>query len=139
MKKILGLYFSALMVLSAIAIPFAAENETDVSNGTEIELIGNGSEAYSVTVPAELQDGQTGTVQASGTWASDKSLKVTAPTSVTLTYGEKTMSIGIEFDGINLAGNDLEALSASADITVEDVDVLFGTWVGTLTYDVVLE
>ena len=139
MKKILGLSFSALMALSAIAIPFAAENETDVSNGTEIELIGNGSEAYSVTVPAELQDGQTGTVQASGTWASDKSLKVTTPTSVTLTYGEKTMSIGIEFDGINLAGNDLEAVSASADITVEDVDVLFGTWVGTLSYDVVLE
>lgn len=139
MKRILGFSLAALMALSAISMPFAAENETDVSNGTEIELVGNGSEAYTVTVPAELQDGQTGTVKANGTWASDKSLKVTAPTSVTLTYGEKTMSIGIEFDGINLAGNDLGAVSASADITVEDVDVLFGTWVGTLSYDVVLE
>ena len=137
MKKILSLTLAALLLVSMIPTAMAAD--TDVKNGTTIELVGSGSEAYTVTVPAELQPGQSGTVKANGTWASGKTLKVTAPNSVTVSYGEQTMPVGITFAGITLAGNDLAAVSASADVTVADATALFGTWTGTLSYNVVLE
>ncbi len=137
MKKILSLSLAVIMLVSAIPMVYAADH--DVSNGTTITLVGSeeaAGESYSITVPAELQPGQSGTVTASGTWSSKQTLKVTAPNSVTLAYGSQTMDVGITFAGISQVGNDTAESSATAPVAVADASVLFGTWVGHLTYDV---
>ena len=48
------------------------------------------------------------------------------------------MNVGIDFAGVTLVGSDIDAVSKSANITVEDATAIFGTWTGTLTYTVEL-
>lgn len=108
------------------------------TGSTIITLVGTGTESYTVTVPANLAPGQSGTVTASGTWESSKKLTVSCPDSVELTYGEQTMDVDIAFAGIELEGNDLAAVNITEQITIESATALFGTWVGVLNYDVEL-
>ena len=54
MKKILSLALAMLMLVSALPVAYAAENEANYDAGTQIELIGSGTEQYTVTVPASL-------------------------------------------------------------------------------------
>ena len=86
-----------------------------------------------------MEPGDTGTVSVTGSWSSDKTLNVTCPNSVELTYIDKSITIGIQFDGIHQKGNDLAATTATANLTVEEATVLFGTWTGVLEYTVSCE
>ena len=145
MKKILSLALAGVMVMSALPVAYAAEGEHDYTNGTEITYIGSQEEAaggagdvWTVTVPAKMQPGQTGTVKAEGMWNSDTFLAVYAPTTVTLTYGAQTMDVAITGGKFSLIGNSAEAVSKEVEIAVEDASRLFGTWEGVLEYDVAL-
>ena len=141
MKRILSILMAALLLVSTIPTAFAAEGEHDYSNGTQITLVGtqeNQGAQWTVTVPAKMQPGQTGTVKAEGMWSADKYLQVSAPTSVALTYGAQSMDVAITFDTIYKIGSSIEAVTASHDIAVADASRLFGTWEGTLAYDVQL-
>lgn len=134
MKKILSFLLAALMLVSMVPTALAAD--VDVSEGTTIKVVGTGADTYTVTVPAKLAPGESGTVKANGTWPSNQTLNVTAPSSVTLTHGTQTMDVGITFDGIHQAGNDTGSVSAEQTVAVAAASALFGTWTGTLTYTV---
>ena len=139
-EKDSSITLAVLMLLSAVPMAMAAD--VDVSEGTTIKLVGSQEEtgeSYTVTVPATLAPGESGTVTASGSWSSKQTLKVTAPNSVTLSYGEQTMDVGITFAGIEQVGSDTAASSTTAIVSVADVSVLFGTWTGTLNYTVELD
>lgn len=142
MKKILSLALAAAMMVSAIPAAYALEGETTYDNnyegtmGTVLTLNGSGTEEWTVTVPAKMVPGDTGTVKAEGTWAADKFLQVKAPSSVTLTYGAQSMDVGITFNGLYKIGNSVDPVTASQDISVAEASRLFGTWTGTLTYEV---
>lgn len=151
MKKILSLALASAMVVAALPVAYAAENETDHSNGTEITYIGSqevaaggAGDVWTVTVPAKMVPGDTGTVKAEGMWAAHKFLAVKSPKTVTLTYGAQTMDVDITFGvasgrpGFTLVGSSTDAVSTSCDITVADASRLFGTWTGILEYDVAL-
>lgn len=147
MKRIFSLLLAALMLVSALPVAYATgepmgdlgDTGTDSEHSTTITLVGSQTTAsYEITVPAELQPGQSGTVAVSGTWASTQTLKVTAPNSVTLSYGDQTMDVGITFAGISKAGNDKVSVSDEATVAVADASATFGTWTGTLEYTVEL-
>ena len=91
MKKILSLTLAVLMVVSAIPTAFAAD--VDYKNGTEVEYTGTRSTVeddgsvthnaeYTITVPALLAPGGSGTVTLEGYWPSDATVKVTAEEKV---------------------------------------------------------
>ena len=135
MKKFASLLLALVMVCSLSVSAFAAHTTTVTYTGTS-------SESYTLTVPATLTPGASGEVKASGTWASNRTLVVTAPFSVTLTNdidgGTKTLDV--TFDGINQAGNDTVAQTVTKNISVANItNALFGTWTGTIVYDVSME
>lgn len=106
MKRILSILMAALLLVSAIPTAFAAEDEHDYSNGTQITLVGtqeNQGAQWTVTVPAKMQPGQTGTVKAEGMWNSDTFLAVYTPASVTLSYGAQTMDVAITGGSFSLS------------------------------------
>ena len=134
MKKIFSFILAALMLVSMIPTALAAE--VDVSEGTTIKVVGTGADTYTVTVPAKLAPGESGTVKANGTWPSNQTLNVTTPSSVTLTHGTQTMDVGITFDGISQVGSDTGSVSTEQTVAVASASALFGTWTGHLTYTV---
>ena len=148
MKKIISLALAAVMLLGAVPMVNAAEvtENHDYSNGTAITLVGTGTEEYTVTVPAKMVPGDTGTVKAEGTWASGKVLHVTAPVSVTLTYGAQSLTADIEGGCMILPGSDVDTVTGEGGVSVSRyvydsnnnyyTKVLFGTWEGTLNYTV---
>ena len=132
MKKFASLLLALTMLCSLSVSAFAAHTTTVTYTGTS-------SESYTLTVPASLTPGASGEVKASGTWASNRTLVVTAPDTVTLTNdidgGTKTLDV--TFDGINQAGNDTVAQTVTKNISVGNIsNALFGTWTGTIVYDV---
>lgn len=149
MKKILSLALAAAMAVAALPVAYAAENEADYSAGTQITLVGtqeNQGAQWTVTVPAKMQPGQTGTVKAEGMWDADKYLQVTAPKTISLAYGAQSMDVGITFGlaysaentGFALLGSSTSEVTTSHDLTVAEASRLFGTWTGTLNYTVEL-
>ena len=153
MKKILSLALASAMVVAALPVAYAAENETDHSNGTEITYIGSqevaaggAGDVWTVTVPAKMVPGDTGTVKAEGMWDADKYLQVTAPKTISLAYGAQSMDVGITFGnafsaentGFALLGSSTSEVTTSHDLTVAEASRLFGTWTGTLNYTVEL-
>lgn len=134
MKKILSLTLAVLMVVSMIPTAFAAETQ-DYSLGTAVTVEGAGGE-YTVTVPATLNAGQTGTVTAKGYWASNQQLRVTAPSVIEVTDGTQKTNINISFAGINSVGSDLEEMNIPVSISIDDGGIKFGTWTGIITYTV---
>jgi hypothetical protein len=137
MKKILSLTLAVVLLVSAIPTAFAADQ--DYSLGTAVTVTGAGGE-YTVTVPATLIPGQTGTVTAKGYWAADNTLKVTAPETIEVTNTETNQkaTINVDFDGIESLGDDLEELTKTASISVDKGNTKFGTWTGTIVYNVEL-
>ena len=147
MKKILSLLLVGIMVVSMIPTALATTNYT---NGTQVQYNAEAdndndgqpdhSEAWTVTVPALLEPGSEGNVVAQGTWASNRKLVVTADETVTLANNinaNDTKTLDIGFDGIELAGSNTTAVSATEAVSVADIeDALFGTWSGTFYYDV---
>ena len=156
MKKLISLGLDGVMALSMIPTAMAAKWEepeelptTDYTNGTQVQYNaeadndGDGqpdhSESWTVTVPALLAPGETGTVKASGTWASNRKLVVNADTSVTLTNSinaadQKVLDVTFT-DGLVVAGSNTVEVTGEKDITIADIeDALFGTWSGTFNY-----
>jgi len=144
MKKILSLMLAALLLVSAVPVAYATN---DYTAGTVVSYAGTGTEAYTVTVPAALDPGESGTVTATGTFPSNKTLSVTAETSVELACGTDTKTLNVSFPGITLAGSNTNEVTASETVGVEgwaDADQnniaapLFGTWSGHFEYNVEL-
>lgn len=133
MKKFASLFLALVMVCSLSVSVFAASNETVIT------YTGEGSEAYTITVPTTLQPGQSGEVKAEGTWATNRTLKVTTDSTVTVANsidgGEKVLDV--TFAGIEQAGDNENSITVSKTISVGDIsDALFGTWTGVITYNV---
>lgn len=138
MKKILSLLLVGIMVVSMVPTAFAT---TDYSNGTQVEYTATGSEAYTITVPAQLAPSGSGTVTLSGTWASDRKVTVTAGKTVTLVNSinaADTKTLDVTFAGISKAGDNTQAKTYTEAVSVAAMpaDALFGTWSGTFYYNV---
>ena len=138
MKKILSLGLVAVMALSMVPMAYAAD--VDYTNGTQVTYAGTGAEAYTVTVPAELAPGASGTVTLEGTWASNRQVTVSADANVVLTNSinaQDTKTLTVTFGGITLAGDNNVAVSDTEAVSVADIsDALFGTWSGKFNYNV---
>lgn len=129
----MSLFLALIMVCSLSVSVFAANPVTKVT------YTGEGSEAYTVTVPTTLEPGQSGEIKAEGTWAGNRTLKVTTDSTVTVTNsidgGEKILDV--TFDGILQNGDNRTSVLVSKDISVGDIsNALFGTWTGVITYNV---
>lgn len=142
MNKLKTIALGTLLTAALGVTAFAANEQTQVVYN------GSATEQWSLTVPARLTPnelGQTGAqnsgdVKVKGTWASNKSLKVTTDSTVTLTSdidSNDTVDIDVNFPGITLSGDNDTEVSETQQIEVGDVDhAMFGTWAGTITYDV---
>lgn len=163
MKKIVSLGLAGLMLVSMIPTAFAAEvtdtwtQDTNADEyilgtlvvyGDDADEIngGTGAEAYTVTVPASMNPGGSAKVTATGAWASNRKLVVTASESVTLGCDISTdkKTLNVTFAGIEAAGSNIAEMDVEAAIAVEgwaDADQnniaapLFGEWSGTITYE----
>lgn len=133
MKKILSLGLAATMAMAALPTAFAADQ--DHSLGTAVTIEGKGGE-YTVTVPATLEPGQTGTVTAKGYWASGETLVVTAPSTVEVTNGIQKTNVNVSFAGIESLGSDLEEMNVPVSISIDDGGIKFGEWTGIIEYNV---
>lgn len=147
MKKIFSTILAVVMAISMTTVAWAAPDPDtpDISGGgdnnqtTTVTYTGNGTESYTVTVPASLTPGASGNVKISGTWASNRELKVTADSTVTMTNNldKGTKTLAVAFDGINRIGNNETAISDTEAISIENIsNALFGTWTGSISYTV---
>lgn len=137
MKKILSLTLAALMVVSMIPTAFAAE--IPEVGKTTVTLVGSEESKgsyYEVEVPANMAPGDNADITVEGFWRSEETLKVTAPEKVTLYYGDQSIDVAIQFDGIEQAGNDQVDSTATANLKLADASVKFGTWSGQFNYNV---
>ncbi len=149
MKKILSLTLAALMIVSMVPTAFAAD--VDYQNGTEVEYTGSrttvnadGTEThnaeYTITVPALLAPGGSGTVTLQGMWPSDATVKVTAEDKVEMVNNINSAdkkTLAVTFTAIELAGNNTVAVSDDETVSVADISAaLFGTWAGKFNYNV---
>ncbi len=149
MKKILSLTLAVLMVVSAIPTAFAAD--VDYKNGTEVEYTGTRSTVeddgsvthnaeYTITVPALLAPGGSGTVTLEGYWPSDATVKVTAEEKVEVVNDINSADkkeLAVTFASIEKAGSNTAIVTASAPVSVADISAaLFGTWSGKFNYNV---
>lgn len=138
MKRILSLALAAAMTMSVLPVAYAADTQ-DYTQGTQVSYTAANAESYTITVPAKLAPGDTGTVTAKGTWPSTKNLRVTADESIEMVNSISAASnkeLDITFEPIVLKGSQTAEVSATSDITVENItDALFGTWSGTINYN----
>lgn len=139
MKKILSLSLAIMMLVSAVPTAFAADTQ-DYSQGTQVVYTAENNESYFITVPARLNPGQSGTVTLDGMWPSDKTISVTAESTVTLTNSilvSDQKVLDVTFLGISKAGNDTTAQTFTETVSVADIEnALFGTWSGKFNYNV---
>lgn len=142
MKKILSLAMVGVMMFSALPMAYAADTQ-DYSLGTAVSYTADAAanREYTITVPASLEPGQSGTVTLKGKWASNETVKVTADAEVVLTNSinsadQKTLSI--TFAGIEKAGDNVEekTYTESVSVAAMPADALFGTWSGKFNYNV---
>lgn len=149
MKKILSLTLAALMVVSMVPTAFAAD--VDYQNGTEVEYTGSrttvnadGTEThnaeYTITVPALLAPGGSGTVTLEGYWPSDATVKVTAEEKVEVVNDINSADkkeLAVTFASIEKAGSNTAVVTASAPVSVANIEnALFGKWAGKFNYNV---
>lgn len=144
MKKLCSLLMAVVMLCSLVIPAYAAENTVDYSVGTQVEYSGNGTEQYTITVPAELAPGASGDVTLVGTWASDRIISVTAQEKVTLTNSineNDTKDLAVTFAGIEKAGDNTAEKSYTEAVSVAEMpaDALFGTWSGVFEYNVAVK
>ena len=133
LKKFASLLLAMVMAAS-LAVPAFAETQS-----TTVTYTGTGAESYTVTVPATLAPGGSGEVKVQGTWASNRKLTVTAPSSVTLmnSIDSGTKTLAVTFAGIAKTGDNTVAVSDTKTISVAEIsNALFGTWSGTISYTV---
>ena len=139
MKKIVSLLLIVAMVCSLGLTAFATN---DYTQGTLVVYNGTGAENYTITVPALLTPGQSGTVTLEGMWADNRIVTVTADPTVTLKNNIKetdTKTLSVNFAGISEAGSNTTSQTFTKDISVDGItDALFGTWSGKFNYNVKL-
>jgi len=165
MKKILSIVLAVAMVLS-MSVVATAEYQTNVTyegagltesgdtnkpnagQGEEVggDVIGNNEGYYYITVPASVTvGGSSATVKVEGKWSKSKTVTVTCANEVDLSNGNgDIVKATVSFDGISLVGDDSGAkVNASETISIAfsgaDADhtaPAFGTWTGTLTFNV---
>lgn len=137
MKKFISFLLAALMLVSAVPTTFATN---DYTAGTKVEYTATGSESYTITVPAQLAPGGSGTVTLSGTWADNRIVTVTADPTVTLTNSIKAEDqkvLNVTFAGISEAGSNTGSQTFTEDVAVANIEnALFGTWSGKFNYNV---
>ncbi|MBQ8001205.1 MAG: hypothetical protein IJ298_08440 [Ruminococcus sp.] len=138
MKKILSLALAALMLVSVVPMVYAAD--VDYTQGTAVSYTGTGTEQYTVTVPAELAPGESGSVIVEGTWASNRVLTVTADATVTLTNSidtQDTKTLDVIFQTFTIPGDNTTDIALGREVEVEAIEnALFGTWSGKFNYNV---
>jgi len=167
MKKILSLFLCLMMLFSICVPAYAATsiscscgtemsfcpsceaedycascNECftchyEVPYSTEVTYTGQGQESYTLTVPATLAPGGSGTVKLEGTWSSATAIEVSADDSVALfnsiDNGRKDLSV--YFDKFSQLGDNTKSISVSKTISIGNITkALFGTWEGTIDY-----
>ena len=137
MKKAISFVLAALMLVSAVPTAMATN---DYTQGTQVVYQSSGSEAYTITVPALLSPGESGTVTLSGTWAENRIVTVTADPTVTLKNSIKetdTKTLNVNFDGISEAGSNTGSQTFTESVSVDNItNALFGTWSGKFNYNV---
>lgn len=135
MNKLISLFLALVMIYSLSISAFAADT-------TIVTYAGNGTEAYTITVPSTLKPGQSGTIRAEGTWPANKVLTVFSDSVVTVVNsidgGEKVLDI--TFNGISEPGDNEYSIVATENISVGEItNALFGTWSGIIVYTVSME
>ena len=150
-SKILSLLLVVAMLMSISVAAFATNTyDQDYTGdmGTNVSYVGGGAEGYTVTVPATLAPGSSGTVTVDGTWASNRVLNVTADDKVILTNSidnSLTKELIVTFGGISKAGSNTVAIKntdegAFSTVSVSEIsNALFGTWSGTFYYNVSMQ
>ena len=142
MKKILSLGLAAAMAVSAMPMAFAADTQ-DHSQGTMVEYVANSdaNRYYTITVPAKMNPGQSGTVTLKGMWASNETVKVTADATVELVNsitGADEKVLDVTFLGIEKAGDNTteKTYTEAVSVAAMPASALFGTWSGKFNYNV---
>lgn len=139
MKRILSLLLAVAMSVSAVPTAFAADTQ-DHSLGTQVVFTAANNENYTITVPASLNPGQSGTVTLDGYWPDSKTVTVTAEKTVTLKNSIKaadTKTLNVTFLGISEAGSNTSKQTFTEPVSVEGIsNALFGTWSGKFNYNV---
>lgn len=137
MKRILSLVLLAAMIMSTVPFAYATNN---YDQGTQVVYNAANNENWTITVPAKLSPGQSGTVTLDGYWPSNKTISVDADDTVTLKNSilqSDTKTLDITFNGITKIGNNTEKSTAFATVSVAPIqDALFGTWSGSFYYNV---
>lgn len=137
MNKFLSFMLAAVMLVSAVPAVYATN---DYQAGTQVEYVAANNESYTITVPAKLNPGQSGTVTLDGYWPSNKTVTVTAEPTVTLTNSildSDQKVLDIMFLGISKTGNDTAVQTFTESVSVEGIEnALFGTWSGKFNYNV---
>ena len=145
MRKILSLILSAALTMSAMPVVFATNEYNSATPnadiGTQVNYVATGSESYTITVPALLHPSDEGTVTLTGTWASDRTVSVTADESVTLINqlnNTDSADLDITFLGLHKEGSNVSKQLFSEHIVVAEMpaNALFGTWRGIFNYNV---
>lgn len=139
MKRIVSLLLAGVMMVSAVPVTYAADTN-DYSMGTKVVFTAANNENYTITVPASLNPGQSGTVTLDGYWPDSKTVTVTAEKTVTLKNSIKaadTKTLNVTFLGISKAGSNTSKQTFTEPVSVEGIsNALFGTWSGKFNYNV---
>lgn len=139
MKRIVSLLLAGVMMVSAVPVTYAADTQ-DHSLGTQVVFTAANNENYTITVPASLNPGQSGTVTLDGYWPDSKTVTVTAEKTVTLKNSIKaadTKTLNVTFLGISEAGSNTSKQTFTKPVSVEGIsNALFGTWSGKFNYNV---
>lgn len=139
MRKIISLTLSAALMISALPSVYA---QRDYQQGTEVVYTADNenNENWTITVPAKLQPGKSGTVVLEGYWPSNKSISVTADAHVLLTNTinqNDKKDLTVTFPGITQFGNNTNVTTATETVKVAEIqNALFGKWVGHFNYNV---
>lgn len=136
-KRFLSAVLASIMLIAAIPNALATN---DYTAGTRVEYTANASESYTVTVPAVLAPGGSGTVKLSGTWPQNRVVTVTSHTIVTMVNSIKPSDqkvLHVTFTGISEAGSNTGSQTFTETVSVSNINnALFGVWRGHFDYTV---
>ena len=110
------------------------EEAITAKNATNQSVANN---QYTVTAPSIMEPGETAEIIISGSTENTLAFNVMVPDFVTLSNNidSTTTDLSIYFDGLSesIVSGDY---SISGNISLEDTNILFGTWTGVFTIDV---
>ena len=110
------------------------EETITAENATSQSVANN---QYTVTAPSIMEPGDTAEIIISGSTENTLAFNVTVPDFVTLSNNidSTTTDLSVYFDGLSetaVSGD----FSISGNISLEDTNILFGTWTGVFTIDI---